>query len=110
MLALGSAEGFAWAPLPFLPRPLPASNQNSLSSIIPTLAHPLANSNHSRTCAIPRGWGSPSFTFLQFAVSEVEGPALSLPNGSRATLLSPYQLSPAPHQHSPATCPILQPR
>jgi hypothetical protein len=48
-------EGFAQALLSFLPTSLPASIQNSLTPIIPTLAHLPANPNYSRTYAIPGG-------------------------------------------------------
>jgi hypothetical protein len=48
-------EGFAQALLSILPTSLPASIQNSLTPIIPTLAHLPANPNYSRTYAIPGG-------------------------------------------------------
>jgi hypothetical protein len=51
---------FARARLPFHQAPVLASPENSLSPMIPTLAHPSVNPNHSRTYVITRGGGSPS--------------------------------------------------
>jgi hypothetical protein len=51
---------FVGARLPFHQAPVLASPENSLSPMIPTLAHPSVNPNHSRTYVIPRGGGSPS--------------------------------------------------
>src|SRR6202035_2000029 len=68
MLALSLTEGFARAPLSFLTTPLPASNQNSLSPMIPALANSPRKSNHSRTYRTPGGggvWSNQSlFSFL----------------------------------------------
>src|SRR5258708_29987285 len=44
---------FARARLPFHPAPVPASRENSLSPIIPTLARLFRKSNHSRTYGTP---------------------------------------------------------
>jgi hypothetical protein len=51
---------FVRARLPFHQARVLASPENSLSPMIPTLAHPSVNPNHSRTYVIPRGGGSPS--------------------------------------------------
>src|SRR5258707_6815696 len=98
---------FVRALLSFHTAPLPGHNQNLLSSIIPTLARLSRKSNHSRTYRTPQGEGV--WSYQPKRLTAHQGTTRNVFSLLPLPPVPPFQLSRAPHQHSPATCPILSP-
>src|SRR5258705_9550326 len=98
---------FVRALLSFHTAPLPGHNQNLLSSIILTLARLSRKSNHSRTYRPPQGEGVWSYQSKRLTAHQ--GTTRNVFSFTSSISRPPYQLSRAPHKHSPARCPILSP-